>query len=99
MDLSVGFRRLFIIIAKQESSISEKLKVTILYSKDYDGTGLCEASLAPLYITSEKVPENIDLGFRKEKRRDVKSKHWVTLWLTASGLEERLRLLSVQHKI
>ena len=46
----VGFRRLFIIIAKQESSISEKLKVTILYSKDYDGTGLCEASLAPLYI-------------------------------------------------
>jgi hypothetical protein len=40
MDLSVGFRRLFIIIAKQENSISEKLKVTILYSKDY-AEGIC----------------------------------------------------------
>jgi hypothetical protein len=49
MDLSVGFRRLFIIIAKQESSISEKLKVTILYSKDC-AEGICLVLAYPSLI-------------------------------------------------
>jgi hypothetical protein len=33
MDLSVGFRRLVTVIAKQENIVSEKLNVTVLYSK------------------------------------------------------------------
>ena len=44
-----GIRRLVTVIAKQENSISEKLKVTILYSKYYTEE-ICPVLAYPLYI-------------------------------------------------